>query len=79
MNAMENSVSSEPVEAVIISGPQRGKIVRLDGQPAQEEPPREEIDALNDSLDKLIVKLDRVSSEIRAAIVTMKTPSSEKS
>jgi len=63
--------AAEPVEAVIISGPRRGEMVRLcDASPAQTSPG--DSAALNASLEELIAAMDRVSREVRATILTVR-------
>ena len=52
------------VEAVIISGPRRGEIVRLADE-AIAEVSDADITALNEALDGLLVALDRVVIEVR--------------
>ena len=52
------------VEAVIISGPRRGEIVRLADE-AIAEVSDADITALNEALDGLLVALDRVVTEVR--------------
>jgi len=54
----------EPPEAVIISGPRRGEIIRLPFEwPADES--AGEIQALNEALDRLDLCLQRFSFELR--------------
>jgi hypothetical protein len=55
----------EPIEAVIISGPRRGEIVRLREEVLAEEATDEDIKLLNQALDDLIAAIDRVSAELR--------------
>lgn len=55
----------ERAEAVIISGPRRGEIVKLSGQDLP--PGAAEWRKLDQALDKLNVKLAAVSREFRAA------------
>ena len=55
------------VEAVIISGPRRGEIIRLPDE-AIAEVSDQAIQALNAALDGLMVALDRVSTEVHATI-----------
>jgi hypothetical protein len=54
----------EPIEAVIISGPRRGEIVRLPEE-AIPEVSDEDLKLLNQALDDLIAAIDRVSEEVR--------------
>ncbi|MDQ3814485.1 MAG: hypothetical protein M3347_11100 [Armatimonadota bacterium] len=62
----------EPVEAVIISGPRKGEIVRLNGDAAEELPNEdisdEEIEMLNAALDQLIAAVDRLNEKVCMAI-----------
>lgn len=55
---------AEPMEAVIISGPRRGEIIRL--PEGAGEPSPEELQALNEALDLLNPKLENLSREFRA-------------
>jgi Asp-tRNA(Asn)/Glu-tRNA(Gln) amidotransferase C subunit len=63
----------EPVEAVIISGPRRGEIVRLADE-AILELSDEDIEALNQALDEVIAAIDRVRTEVRLTIDTFRIP-----
>ena len=63
----------EPIEAVIISGPRRGEIVRLPEE-AIPELSDAEIEALNQALDELIAALDRYSAEVRSTIEVWRGP-----
>jgi hypothetical protein len=56
--------TAEPIEAVIISGPRRGEIVRLP-EDAIPDVSDEDIQLLNNALDDLIAAIDRVSDEVR--------------
>jgi hypothetical protein len=59
------------VEAVIISGPRRGEIVRLpDGTIT--EVSDEDLQALNAALDDLIVAIERVATEVQATVETLR-------
>ena len=62
---------NEPIEAVIISGPRRGEIVRLpeDGIPEVSD---EDIQLLNEALDQLIASIDRYSAEVRATTESLR-------
>lgn len=53
------------VEAVIISGPRRGEIIRMPDE-ARAEVSDQDLQALNTALDGLIVALERVSTEVHA-------------
>jgi hypothetical protein len=53
------------VEAVIISGPRRGEIVQLLDEDVAEVS-KEDIQILNEALDRLIGAIDRVATEVRA-------------
>jgi hypothetical protein len=59
------------VEAVIISGPRRGEIIRLPNE-AVGEVADEDIQALNVALDGLIVAIDRVATEVRTTIEALR-------
>ena len=56
-----------PIEAVIISGPRRGEIVRLP-ETAAAEISGEEIKMLNEALDGLLTSIEGVSAEVRSTI-----------
>jgi hypothetical protein len=66
MKIMEASV-----EAVIISGPRRGEIVRLPDE-AITEVSDEDLQALNAALDDLIVAIERVTTEVQATVETLR-------
>jgi hypothetical protein len=66
MKLMETSV-----EAVIISGPRRGEIVRLPDE-AITEVLDEDLQALNAALDDLIVAIERVATEVQATVETLR-------
>jgi hypothetical protein len=66
MKIMEASV-----EAVIISGPRRGEIVRLPDE-AITEVSDEDLQALNAALDDLIVAIERVATEVQATVETLR-------
>lgn len=61
------------VEAVIISGPRRGEIIRLPDETIAEVSD-EDIRALNTALDELTVAIERVTREVRATIETLCEP-----
>ena len=54
---------AQTVEAVLISGPRRGEIVEL-SEDQVDAWTDSDIDLLNQALDKVIVALDRLSSEM---------------
>ena len=56
---------AEPVEAVIISGPRRGEIVRLPETALAEVSP-DYVQMLDEALDQLLAAIGRVSEEVRA-------------
>jgi hypothetical protein len=60
-----------PVEAVIISGPRRGEIVRLPDE-AIAEVSDEDLQVLNAALDDLIVAIERVATEVQATVETLR-------
>jgi hypothetical protein len=66
MKIMEASV-----EAVIISGPRRGEIVRLPDETITEVSD-EDLQALNAALDDLIVAIERVATEVQATVETLR-------
>jgi hypothetical protein len=66
MKLMEASV-----EAVIISGPRRGEIVRLPDE-AITEVSDEDLQVLNAALDDLIVAIERVATEVQATVETLR-------
>ena len=58
------------VEAVIISGPRRGEIIRLPDE-ATAEVSDEDLQVLNAALDDLIVAIERVATEVHATVQTL--------
>jgi hypothetical protein len=66
MKIMEASV-----EAVIISGPRRGEIVRLPDETIAEVSD-EDLQALNAALDDLIAAIERVATEVQATVETLR-------
>ncbi len=54
----------EPLEAVIISGSRKGQIIRLPNSAELELTP-EELHLLDEALDTLLTKLDRLAEEMR--------------
>jgi hypothetical protein len=66
MKLMEASV-----EAVIISGPRRGEIVRLPDE-AISEVSDEDLQVLNAALDDLIAAIERVATEVQATVETFR-------
>ena len=65
--------TAEPIEAVIISGPRRGEIIRLlpDAIP---EVTHEDLKLLNDGLDLVEAAIDRLDRDIRATIEAFRAP-----
>jgi hypothetical protein len=63
--------SVETVEAVIISGPRKGEIVRLPEETIPDVSD-EDIKVLNEALDGLIAAIDRVSAEVRLTTEAMR-------
>ena len=59
------------VEAVIISGPRRGEIVRLPDE-AITEVSDEDLQVLNAALDDLIVAIEGVATEVQATVETLR-------
>jgi hypothetical protein len=59
------------VEAVIISGPRRGEIVRLHDE-AITEVSDEDLQVLNAALDDLIAAIERVATEVQATVETLR-------
>jgi hypothetical protein len=59
------------VEAVIISGPRRGEIVRLPDETIAEVSD-EDLQALNAALDDLIAAIERVATEVQATVETLR-------
>ena len=59
------------VEAVIISGPRRGEIVRLPDE-AISELSDEDLQVLNAALDDLIAAIERVATEVQATVETLR-------
>ena len=55
------------VEAVIISGPRRGQIIQL-SDASIAEMTDEDITALNEALEGLVMAIDRVATEVRATV-----------
>lgn len=63
----QTAADGEPVEAVIISGPRKGQIIRL-SEEAIPEITDEEIQLLNEALDQLIAALDRCIEAFRSPV-----------
>jgi hypothetical protein len=63
---------AETIEAVIISGPRRGEIVRL-SEDAIPEISDQEIKLLNDALDDIIAAIDRVNQELHTTTEALRT------
>ena len=59
------------VEAVIISGPRRGEIVRLPDE-AITKVSDEDLQVLNAALDDLILAIERVATEVQATVETLR-------
>ena len=59
------------VEAVIISGPRRGEIVRLPDE-AISEVSDEDLQVLNAALDDLLAAIERVATEVQATVETLR-------
>jgi hypothetical protein len=66
----------ETIEAVIISGPRRGEIVKLseDTIPAISDG---EIRLLNEGLDQVLAAIDRLDVEMRATLEVFQAPQGE--
>lgn len=62
----------EPLEAVIISGPRRGEIVRL-GDGMTVDPSEDEIHALNTALDEWIAAVERLGVEVRTTLQALRS------
>jgi hypothetical protein len=65
--------SAEPVEAVIISGPRRGEIIRLPAD-AIPELSDEEIKLVDEALDMVDAALGRFESTVESAIARFSAP-----
>lgn len=63
--------TTEQIEAVIISGPRRGEIIRLPDE-ALAEVSDKDIKVLNEALDEFTAAIDRVSAEVRATIEVLR-------
>jgi hypothetical protein len=74
LTAPEKIGAGEAEEAVIISGPRRGEIVRLPVG-AIPEVSDEEIRLLNAALDQVEAALDRFETTVESAIETFSAPS----
>jgi len=62
---------AETLEVVILSGPRRGEIMMLPaGTPRQ--PAADEVEALHGALDELNLAIERVTTELRAALQSLK-------
>ena len=59
------------MEAVIISGPRKGEIIRLSGSESFEVSP-EELQALNDALDVFDAKLGKLAQVMRTTKEALK-------
>ncbi len=71
MSETGTAIAEEPVEAVIISGPRKGEIIKLSGGESIEVSP-EELQALNDALDVLDVKLGKLAQVMRTTKEALK-------
>ena len=65
---------AEPIEAVIISGPRRGEIIRLPVETLAETVTDADIKMLNEALDTLVTAIERLSTEIRATSTALREP-----
>ena len=64
---------AEIAEAVIISGPNKGRIVRLrDDNSIVEDPTPEEWAMIDAALDVLLASLDRLEGEVKGATAAIK-------
>ena len=63
-----------PIEAVIISGPRRGEIIRLPVEMLAETVTDADIKMLNEALDTLVTAIERLSTEIRATSIALREP-----
>jgi hypothetical protein len=71
--AAEPVTSAEPVEAVIISGPRRGEIIRLPAD-AIPELSDEEIKLVDEALDMVDAALGRFENTVESAIARFSAP-----
>jgi hypothetical protein len=62
---------AEPLEAVIISGPRRGEIVRI-SEGELTEVSDEAIEMINEALDEPITAIDKISTEVRVTTETLR-------
>ena len=67
-----SATTSEPIEAVIISGARRGEIINL---PASEslELRRDEIQALDNAIDSLNAVVQKVSDELQWTLESLRS------
>jgi hypothetical protein len=65
---------AEPIEAVIISGPRRGEIIRLPVETLAEIASDADIKMLHEALDTLITAIERLSTEMRATSAAFREP-----
>jgi hypothetical protein len=65
---------AEPIEAVIISGPRRGEIIRLPVDALAEVTAEVDIEMLNEALDMLITAIEWLSAEMRATSAALQEP-----
>lgn len=68
--------TAETLEAVILSGPRRGEIVTFPASTPQQAGATD-VEILNRALDELDQALQRVSTELRAALQSLKPKSTE--
>ncbi len=61
---------AQTLEAVILSGPRRGEIVTLPAD-TPDQPGAKDMETLNGALDELNSALERVASELRAALQSL--------
>ena len=69
---------SSSVEAVIISGPRRGEIIQLPDATIPEASD-EELQALNEALDALMMAIDHVATEVRITLEALSAQVGESS
>lgn len=60
---MSELLTAERVEAVILTGPHRGRIVELPFESA-EQFSNEELGIINEALDRVLASLDRLEAEV---------------
>jgi hypothetical protein len=66
---MSETIAPEKVEAVVISGPNRGQIIELPLEPGNRltigKPSDEELRLLNEALDQVLASFDRLEQQIQ--------------